>query len=174
MLRNIVALVVSLVLIISIINSKVFAMRDMKLVEHVFCDIEKNYFTNVDENDLKIKFTDKYKVFDAEREENSILIKENKELNKSIKDKMKEAKNKISHDAWKEIRNYKTLINNVKISTGEKVKGLIDEQKENLKSSNYSDESVEKFISVLINTQKLKRESIEFEKNYLHKIDNLI
>lgn len=62
----------------------------------------------------------------------------------------------------------------MKISTREKVKDLIDKQKEYLQSSNYSDESIEEFINVLISAQELKRESIEFEKNYLHKINDLI
>ena len=62
----------------------------------------------------------------------------------------------------------------MKISTREKVKDLIDKQKEYLQNSNYSDESIEEFINVLISAQELKRESIEFEKNYLHKINDLI
>lgn len=174
MLRNIIALVLSLVLIISIISSKVFAMKDMKLVEYVFYDIERNFLNNVGIDKIKDKFNDKFKIFDANREENITLVMANKELNRMIKDKLKEAKDKISQEVWKEIRAYKNLINEMKISTGEKVKDLIDAQKENLHVSNYSEESIENFINALIKAQKLKRESIEFEKNYLHKIDNLI
>ena len=119
-------------------------------------------------------FCDKFKIFDANREENKNLIKANRELNKEIKEKLKENKSNLSQDTWKEIRSYKNEINDMKISTREKVKDLIDKQKEYLQNSNYSDESIEEFINVLISAQELKRESIEFEKNYLHKINDLI
>ena len=178
MIRNIIALVLSFVLIVSIISSKVFALKEIKLTEYLVNNIEKNIEKNFEDNvsidDFRDKFNDKFKVFDAKREENISLNQANRELNNLIKDKLQVAKEKISHEVWKEIRSYKSLINDMKISTGEKVKKLISTEKEDLHISNYSDESVEKFINALIKAQKLKRESIDFEKNYLHKIDNLI
>ena len=65
-------------------------------------------------------------------------------------------------------------INDNKISTRNRIKQLINDQKQILELENYSDESLSEFINVLINAQKLKRESIEFEKIHLNKINDLI
>ena len=72
------------------------------------------------------------------------------------------------------IKSKEFKINDNKISTRNRIKQLINDQKQILELENYSDESLSEFINVLINAQKLKRESIEFEKIHLNKINDLI
>lgn len=174
MVKNIIALVLSFVFIIFVATYRVSALRDRESHEYATYETENSFLNNIGLDKLRAKFCDKFKIFDESREENRNLIRENRDLNREIKDKLRESKNNISNDTWKEIRSYKNEINDNKISTREKVKSLIDKQKENLQSENYSDDSIEEFINVLINAQKLKKESIEFEKDYLHKINDLI
>ena len=174
MVKNIIALILSFMFIIFIASDRVSALRDKESYEYARYETENSFLNNIGLDKLRSKFFDKFKIFDANRGENKNLIKANRELNKEIKEKLKENKSNLSQDTWKEIRSYKNEINDMKISTREKVKDLIDKQKEYLQNSNYSDESIEEFINVLISAQELKRESIEFEKNYLHKINDLI
>lgn len=174
MVKNIIALILSFMFIIFIASYRVSALRDKESYEYACYETENSFLNNIGLDKLRSKFFYKFKIFDANREENKNLIKANRELNKEIKEKLKENKSNLSQDTWKEIRSYKNEINDMKISTREKVKDLIDKQKEYLQNSNYSDESIEEFINVLISAQELKRESIEFEKNYLHKINDLI
>lgn len=174
MVKNIIALILTFTFIIFVATYRVSALRDRESYEYATYETENSFLNNIGLDKLRSKFCEKFKVFDESREENKSLIRKNRDLNREIKDKLKENKGNISQDIWKEIRTYKNEINDMKISTRERVKNLIDKQKENLQSENYSDDSIEEFINVLINAQKLKKESIEFEKDYLHKINDLI
>ncbi len=174
MVKNILMLFFVLLLAFFITKNNVSAMRDKEYIEFTSCDAESNFLDSIGLDKLRNKFFDKFKLFDEKKEENRSILITNRELNREIKEKLKENKSVISQEIWKEIRNYKNEINDVKISTREKVKVLIDNQKNYLRESNYSDESIEDFINVLINAQNLKRDSMEFEKKYLHKINDLI
>lgn len=174
MIKNIIALFLTFVIIVSLASSKVLALRGMGHHDYGIYESEHNFLNNIGLEKLRSKFFEKFKLFDDSREENKNLIKKNRELNKEIKDKLTQNKGSISNDIWKEIRKYKNEINDNKISTRDQVRDLIDKQKEYLQSENYSDESIEEFINVLISVQKLKKQSIEFEESYLHKINDLI
>lgn len=174
MIKNIIALFLSLMVIVFVASDKVLALRDNKFHTYSSYDIENSFLNNIGVEKLRVKFLDKFTLFDENREENKNLMKMNRDLNNEIKERLNENKSNLSQDTWKEIRNYKNEINDMKMSTRDKVRDLIDKQKQNLKDSNYSDESMEKFVDVLIDIQKMKRESIEFEQNYLNKISDLI
>lgn len=174
MVKNFIMLLFVLLFAFFITKNNVSAMRDKEYNEFTSCDAESNFLDIIGLDKLKNKFFDKFKLFDEKKEENRSMLIKNRELNKEIKEKLRENKSIISQEIWKEIRNYKNEINEMKISTREKVKILIDKQKKYLQEANYSDESIEDFINVLINTQNLKRDSMEFEKNCLHKINDLI
>ena len=164
MIKNIVSLILSLTLIISMTSYKVLALKNREFYEFAYYDSENDFLNKIGIDQLRDKFFEKFKIFDEDREKNKFLMEENKDLNREIKCKLKESKGNISQETWKEIRTYKNEINDMKISTKEKVKEIIEKQKEFLQNSNYSDESIENFINVLISVQKLKRESIEFEQ----------
>lgn len=173
MIKNIIALFLTFALLITIASSKVLALKGHDHFDHVY-ESEQTFLNNIGLDKLRSKYFDKFKLFDESRDENKKLIKRNRELNREIKDKLHQNKSNISNDTWKEIRKYKNEINDNKISTREQVRELIDKQKEHLQNQNYSDESIEEFINVLIDAQQLKKQSIEFEESYLHKINDLI
>ena len=174
MIKNIIALFLSLMVIVFIASNRVFALRDNEFCTYSSCDIENSFLNSIGVDKLRVKFFDKFILFDENREENENLMKINRELNSEIKERLKENKSNLSQDIWKEIRTYKNEINDMKMLTHDKVKDLISKHKQSLKDSNYSDESMGEFVDVLIDIQKMKRESIEFEQNYLHKISDLI
>lgn len=172
MVKNIVMLCVSLLLLIFLVTNKVSALRD-NTQEH-YADGEMYFLNSIGIDKLRNNFEDKFIILDADTEKNNILIRENRELNNKIKKRLDEIKVEIGNNIWKEIRGYKNEINDNKISTRNRIKQLINDQKQILELENYSDESLSEFINVLIDAQKLKRESIEFEKIYLNKISDLI
>lgn len=175
MVKNIITLIVSLCLIIFFASYRVSALREKHInYNYSAYDVENGFLNNIGVDKLRSKFEYKFKIFDDHRIENQNLIKLNYEFNKEIKEKLQQNKESISHEQWKEIRHYKNEINDMKISTIEKLKQLIDDQRENLRNANYSDQALENFVNVLINAQQLKRKSIDFEKTYLQKINDLI
>lgn len=172
MVKNMLMLCVSLLLLVFLITNKVSALKDPT---REYANDSGMYFLNsIDIDKLRDNFVDKFVVLDADTEKNNILVRENKELNDRIKKRLNEIKVDIGNNIWKEIRGYKSEINDKKISTRNKIKQLINAQKRVLENENYSDESISRFISILIDTQKLRRESIEFEKVHLNKINDLI
>lgn len=175
MVKNIITLIVSLCLIIFFASYRVSALREKHInYNYSAYDVENGFLNNIGVDKLRSKFEYKFKIFDDHRIENQNLIKLNYEFNKEIKEKLQQNKESISHEQWKEIRHYKNEINDMKISTIEKLKQLIDDQRENLRNANYSDQALENFVNVLINAQQLKRKSIDFEKTHLQKINDLI
>ncbi|BAK80883.1 hypothetical protein [Candidatus Arthromitus sp. SFB-rat-Yit] len=172
MVKNMVMLCVSLLLLVFLITNKVSALKDP--TQEYYNDSGIYFLNSISIDKLRDNFVDKFVVLDADTEKNNILIKENKELNNRIKKRLDEIKVDIGNNIWKEIRGYKNEINDKKISTRNKIKQLINDQKRILENENYSDESLSRFINILIDTQKLRRESIEFEKIHLNKINALI
>ena len=172
MVKNIVMLCVSLLLLMFLVSNKVSALKDN--TQEYCVDSEMYFLNSIGIDKLRNNFVDKFIILDADTEKNNILIRENRELKNKIKKRLDEIKVEIGNNIWKEIRNYKNEINDNKISTRNRIKQLINDQKQILELENYSDESLSEFINVLINAQKLKRESIEFEKIHLNKINDLI
>lgn len=173
MVRNIITLILSLVLIVFLATNKVSALKD-RGYDSYYYESENRFLKTIGIDKLRDNFVEKFDLLDASTEKNKILIRENKDLNRKIKLKLEQSKSSLGSDIWKEIRGYKNKINDKKISTYTEVNELIDAQRKILELSNYSDESLSDFMNVLIDAQGLKRDSIEFEKTYLHKIHDLI
>ena len=174
MIKNFLMLLSVLLFVFFVTRNNVSAMKDKLSNELSYFYEEVSFLNSIDVDKLKDKFFEEFKIFNMKKEENENLLVENIKLNREIKEKLEEKKENVSHEVWKEIRNYKSKINNMKISTREKVKNLIQEQKYFLRKYNYDDAHLVNFINVLINAQNLNRDSIVFEKNYLHKINDLI
>lgn len=174
MIKNFLMLLSVLLFVFFVTRNNVSAMKDKLSNELSYFYEEVSFLNSIDVDKLKDKFFEEFKIFNMKKEENENLLVENIKLNREIKEKLEAKKENVSHEVWKEIRNYKSKINNMKISTREKVKNLIQEQKYFLRKYNYDDAHLVNFINVLINAQNLNRDSIVFEKNYLHKINDLI
>ena len=174
MIKNFLMLLSVLLFVFFVTRNNVSAMKDKLSNELSYFYEEVSFLNSIDVDKLKDKFFEEFKIFNMKKEENENLLVENIKLNREIKEKLEAKKENVSHEVWKEIRNYKSKINNMKISTREKVKNLIQEQKYFLRKYNYDDAHLVNFINVLINAKNLNRDSIVFEKNYLHKINDLI
>ncbi len=173
MVKNFITLFLSLLLIIVFATNKVSALKE-RTHDRYYYESENRVLNDIGIDKLRTNFIEKFDILDNVSAKNKILIMENKDLNKQIKMKLEENKHTLSSDIWKEIRGYKNKINDKKIKAYEEVKELISAQKKIVEECNYSDKSLDDFITILINAQKIKRESIEFEKDHLFKINELI
>ena len=173
-IKNFLMLLFVLLFAFFITKNNVSAMKDKPHSDLYYFYREISFLNSLDRDKLKDKFFEEFSLFNIKNEENENLLIENRKLNSEIKQKLKESKDNISHEVWKEIRNYKSEINDMKILTRERVKKLIEEQKYFLQKYNYDDAHLINFINVLFNAQNMNRDSIVFEKNYLHKINDLI
>lgn len=173
MVKNIITLFLSLVLIILLVANRASALKDMGYDSYYY-DCENRFLKAIGIENLKNNFTNEFDILNSSTEKNKMLIKENRDFNKKIKLRLEQIKSVLGSDTWKEIIGYKNQINEKKISIRTEIIELIDAQGKILELSNYSDKSLLDFMNVMIEAQNLKRDSIEFEKTYLDKINDLI